>query len=116
LVLPELAYAQDQEKLEQAEFVSPPQPVPAEPAGLMQTVDGLFGTYLVRPLFAIRYSDLMLLAMAFPNVLGLWIPSDAVRARLDDHWKRYQAGELDPHNHPQPIEAKLGVPGKTQAD
>jgi AGCS family alanine or glycine:cation symporter len=62
----------------------------------------------------IDFSDLMLLAMAFPNVLGLWILSGEVRERLEDYWKRYQAGELDPQKHAQATNAKLGVTGETQ--
>jgi Na+/alanine symporter len=40
------------------------------------------------------FSDLMVLGMAFPNILGLFILSGSVRARLDDYWSRLQSGEM----------------------
>ena len=40
------------------------------------------------------FSDLMVLGMAFPNILGLFILSGTVRARLDDYWSRLQSGEM----------------------
>jgi len=39
-------------------------------------------------------SDLMILGMAFPNILGLVILSGSVRKDLQDYWKRYKAGEF----------------------
>ena len=41
------------------------------------------------------FSDLMILSMAFPNILGVALLSGKVKARLDDYWSRYQAGEFD---------------------
>lgn len=40
------------------------------------------------------FSDLMLLSMALPNILGVALLSGKVRRRLDDYWARYQSGEL----------------------
>jgi AGCS family alanine or glycine:cation symporter len=40
-------------------------------------------------------SDLMILGMAFPNVLGVALLSGKVKRDLDDYWKRYKAGELE---------------------
>ena len=40
------------------------------------------------------FSDLMVLGMAFPNILGLFILSGSVRTRLDDYWSRLQSGEM----------------------
>ncbi len=42
-----------------------------------------------------EFSDLMILSMAFPNILGVVLLSGKVRRRLDDYWSRYKAGELD---------------------
>jgi AGCS family alanine or glycine:cation symporter len=39
-------------------------------------------------------SDLMILGMAFPNVLGLALLSNKVKAELDAYWAKYKAGEL----------------------
>ncbi len=40
------------------------------------------------------FSDLMILGMAFPNVLGMYFLSGKVRAAFDDYWKRLQNGEM----------------------
>jgi len=42
------------------------------------------------------FSDLMILSMAFPNILGVVLLSGKVRRRLDDYWRRLSAGELEP--------------------
>ena len=39
------------------------------------------------------FSDLMILGMAFPNILGLFLLSGKVRAQLDDYWARLHAGK-----------------------
>lgn len=41
------------------------------------------------------FADLLLLSMAFPNILGVALLSGKVRRALNDYWRRYQAGELD---------------------
>jgi AGCS family alanine or glycine:cation symporter len=40
-------------------------------------------------------SDLMILGMAFPNVLGVALLSGKVKSELDTYWARYRSGELD---------------------
>lgn len=40
------------------------------------------------------FSDLMVLGMAFPNILGLFILSGRVREQLDDYWSRLRSGEM----------------------
>lgn len=40
-------------------------------------------------------SDLMILGMAFPNILGVILLSGKVKTALDDYWSRYQRGELE---------------------
>jgi AGCS family alanine or glycine:cation symporter len=40
------------------------------------------------------FSDLMILSMAFPNILGLLLLSGKVRDELDKYWTKYQAGEF----------------------
>ena len=42
------------------------------------------------------FSDLMILGMAFPNILGLFILSTTVREKLDHYWGRLQSGEMKP--------------------
>ncbi len=44
----------------------------------------------------IGFSDLMILGMAFPNVIGLVMLSGKVRAALDDYWERYTSGRMVP--------------------
>ena len=41
----------------------------------------------------ITFSDLMILGMAFPNILGLFL-FGRVRAELDDYWSRLKSGEM----------------------
>ena len=40
------------------------------------------------------FSDLMILSMAFPNMIGLLVLSGRVRQSLQEYWKRYQSGEF----------------------
>jgi len=40
------------------------------------------------------FGDLMILGLAFPNLLGLYILSGKVRRDLDDYWTRYKANEF----------------------
>ena len=40
------------------------------------------------------FSDMMILCMAFPNVLGLILLSPKVRRDLLDYWQRYKSGEF----------------------
>ena len=42
----------------------------------------------------IEFSDLMILSMAFPNVIGGMILAPRVKALLQDYWTRYQNGEF----------------------
>ena len=41
------------------------------------------------------FGDLMILGMAFPNILGVLLLSNRVKKELDDYWKRYKSGEFD---------------------
>ncbi len=42
----------------------------------------------------VSFSDLMILGMAFPNILGLFLLNGQVSAKLDDYWRRYTRGEM----------------------
>jgi AGCS family alanine or glycine:cation symporter len=42
----------------------------------------------------IDFSDAMIFAMAFPNVLGLYLLLPVVRKELDEYWADYKAGRL----------------------
>ena len=44
----------------------------------------------------LNFSDLMILSMAFPNILGVVLLSGKIRRALDDYWRRLKAGELEP--------------------
>jgi AGCS family alanine or glycine:cation symporter len=48
------------------------------------------------------FSDLMILGMAFPNILGLFLLSDVVAKGLADYQRKLASGELQPHDHPVP--------------
>ena len=40
------------------------------------------------------FSDLMILGMAFPNILGILFLTGKVKTALDDYWGRYRSGEM----------------------
>jgi len=40
-------------------------------------------------------SDLMILGMAFPNIIGAALLSGKVKRALNDYWKRHRAGEFE---------------------
>jgi AGCS family alanine or glycine:cation symporter len=42
----------------------------------------------------INFSDAMIFAMAFPNILGLYFLLPVVKKELDEYWTEYKAGEL----------------------
>ena len=44
------------------------------------------------------FSDLMILGMSFPNLVGVFLMSGMVKRRLDDYWGKYQSGEMKPYN------------------
>jgi alanine or glycine:cation symporter, AGCS family len=41
------------------------------------------------------FSDLMILAMAVPNLLGVFLLSGVVREALNDYWRRFKSGQLE---------------------
>lgn len=43
------------------------------------------------------FSDMLLLGMAIPNILGLYFMSGKVKRALDDYWGRVKSGEIKPH-------------------
>jgi len=44
----------------------------------------------------IDFSDLMILGMAFPNILGVYILSGKVSRELKSYWTRYRTGQMQP--------------------
>ncbi|MFG0263416.1 MAG: alanine/glycine:cation symporter family protein, partial [Novipirellula sp. JB048] len=42
----------------------------------------------------LAFSDLMILGMSFPNLLGVFLLSGLVKRQLDLYWKKYQNGEF----------------------
>ncbi len=42
----------------------------------------------------LSFSDMMILAMSFPNIIGLYIMSAEVRADMENYWERLKNGEL----------------------
>jgi alanine or glycine:cation symporter, AGCS family len=42
----------------------------------------------------LEFSDLMILGMAFPNMLGIVMQASLVKKALDDYWRRYKSGEM----------------------
>ncbi|QGJ68472.1 Amino-acid carrier protein AlsT [Planctomycetales bacterium 10988] len=50
---------------------------------------------IVTPQNVLDFSDLMILSMAFPNILGVALLSGKVKRTLDDYWGRHKRGELE---------------------
>ncbi len=46
-------------------------------------------------LTVMEFSDMMILAMALPNILGLFILAPEIKNDLDIYWKKLKSGELD---------------------
>jgi AGCS family alanine or glycine:cation symporter len=44
----------------------------------------------------LAFSDLLILGMAFPNILGLYFLSGKVKRALDEYWEKYKNGKLEP--------------------
>jgi AGCS family alanine or glycine:cation symporter len=42
----------------------------------------------------LNFGDLMILGMALPNLIGVFLLSGKVRRALDDYWSKYQAGQF----------------------
>lgn len=43
----------------------------------------------------LEFANMMILAMAFPNILGAVILSGKIRRVLDDYWSRYKGGQIE---------------------
>ena len=43
------------------------------------------------------FSDLMILCMAFPNLIGLYILAPEIKRDLNNYWKRLKSGEIKMH-------------------
>ena len=44
----------------------------------------------------ITFSDIMLLSMAFPNIIGMMLLSGKVKAMLNDYLSCYESGQMKP--------------------
>ena len=51
---------------------------------------------IVTPTNILDFSDLMILSMALPNILGVALLSGRVRRALDSYWALYKAGDIQP--------------------
>jgi AGCS family alanine or glycine:cation symporter len=47
------------------------------------------------------FGDLMILGMALPNLIGVYLLSGRVRSALDEYWTRYRAGEFPVYEKPR---------------
>lgn len=43
----------------------------------------------------LTFSDLMILSMAFPNILGMFLLNNKIKRALDEYWGKYKRGELE---------------------
>ena len=46
----------------------------------------------------LEFGDLMILGMAFPNVLGVFLLSGKVKSAFQDYWGKLQSGEIRPYD------------------
>ena len=53
-----------------------------------------FAGSLITAQEVLDFGDLMILGMAFPNVLGVVLLSGGIRRDLDAYWKKLKAGEF----------------------
>ena len=51
----------------------------------------------------IGFSDLMILGMALPNILGVVILSPKIAAALTSYWDRLKGGEMEPSSGVEPF-------------
>ncbi len=56
---------------------------------------GVFLGSIVTSQNVLQFGDTMLLGMAFPNLLGVYLLHGQVRRELDSYWTRYRRGELE---------------------
>jgi AGCS family alanine or glycine:cation symporter len=49
----------------------------------------------------LEFSDLMILGMSFPNLLGVFLLSGVVKRQLDQYWTKYKTGQLIPASQDQ---------------
>lgn len=62
----------------------------------------LFFTFLgsiVSPTNILNFSDMLILSMAVPNLIGVFLLSGVIRREMDAYWKSYKAGELHRHKN-----------------
>jgi len=50
------------------------------------------------------FSDMMILAMSFPNIIGLYIMSGEVKKDLDEYLRKLKSGDL--YHKPEPVKVK----------
>ena len=57
----------------------------------------------------------MVLGMAFPNILGMFLLSGKVKAALNDYWGRYKSGDLEPSTDASPKDVDQAYTGEQPA-
>ena len=68
----------------------------ASPSFTDNTVTGN-GGYAMQLTTVISFADAMLLSMAFPNIVGLFILAPKVKRMLDSYMARLASGEIEPY-------------------
>jgi AGCS family alanine or glycine:cation symporter len=49
---------------------------------------------IVSPTNILNFSDMLILSMSIPNLLGVFLMSGMIKSELDRYWARYKSGEL----------------------
>jgi AGCS family alanine or glycine:cation symporter len=60
-------------------------------------VSATFVGTVTQPSAVLAFSDMMLFAIAIPNLLGCMLLSNQVAAALQDYWQRLQTGQMPVH-------------------
>ncbi len=69
-------------------------PAASMPYRLVFLVAVFFGA-IIKAKNVLDFSDLMILAMSIPNLIGLYLLSGKVKLALDDYWVAYKMGDFD---------------------
>jgi AGCS family alanine or glycine:cation symporter len=59
----------------------------------------------------LAFGDLMILGMAFPNLIGVYLLSGKLKGMLDSYWRDYRAGRFqvyDPRAPRTPVTKSVG--------
>ena len=51
---------------------------------------------IITPENILDFSDMLILAMSVPNLIGVFLMSSMIRKELDKYWLEYKSGAMEP--------------------